>query len=113
MTKRAANTPEARAMGYVKRVEATEAAMAELKESIAEELASCREDRKDIYAEAKMAGCEGAVRAAVKERAFRRKSEEKLSPDEFELYRALAESMGDLGEAAARAAGYEAAEGVH
>lgn len=106
-TKLSPNSPEGKAKSFVERIERLDEAIAKFKETIADDLKSCAEDKREILAEAKAQGVPPkAVKALVKRRAAERKLRVDLTIDELALYESLKDTMGELGEAAAKAKGY-------
>jgi hypothetical protein len=105
--KLSANSIEGKTLHYVERAETIDASIKELQDSIAEEVKSLREDRKELIKEADQHGVSAdTIKLTIKRRALNRKAAEKLSIDELSVYRTLADQLPGLGEAAAKAKGY-------
>jgi uncharacterized protein (UPF0335 family) len=105
--KPAANSLEGKAASFIERIERLDGEIEHLKNSIADDIKSAREDKKETLEEAKSAGVPPkALKAEIKRRAVERKLATTLTVNELALYRGLADSLGPLGEAAAERAGY-------
>lgn len=107
----AKNSMEGRAQEFLTRIENLNAEGETAKAEYMNECKSRREDIKSVYTEAKDAGVAvKALRGIVKRREMEKKI--KAIPDGFDIdessaYETLIEALGDLGKAAAKAAGHD------
>jgi uncharacterized protein (UPF0335 family) len=106
----AKNSMEGKAQAFLKRIESLNADAESAKGTYMQECRERREDIKSVYEEAKDAGVPPkALRGLVKKRALEKKAA--AIPDGFDIddaaaYATLCEALGDLGKAAAKAAGH-------
>lgn len=111
----AKNSMEGKAESFLKRIETLQGEMDSAKGTYMAECKERRGDIKEIYIEAKDAGVpKKALRGLVKKRELQRKAD--AIPDGFDIdesaaYDSLVEALGDLGRAAARAAGHKPKDG--
>jgi uncharacterized protein (UPF0335 family) len=107
----ASNTIEGRALALAGRIEVFLIAIELEQEACREACVPMREDIKEIWAEAKAGSLPiKAMRAYLRVRTAQRKAVARLKPDERDAYDRLRESLGPLGAAAAKRAGYPADE---
>lgn len=110
----AKNSMEGKAEAFLKRIETLNADADSAKASYMAECKERREDIKQVYTEAKDAGVPSkALKGLVKRRQLLRKADaiaDGLDIDEQSAYSQLVEALGELGMAAARAAGHEVDE---
>jgi len=111
MAKLAANSMEGKAEGFLKRIENV---MSDGESAKGKYLSECKkraQDIKEIYTEAKDAGVTvKSLKGVVKRRQLEKKIEAipaGLDIDEASTYPLLVEALGDLGKAAAKAAGHD------
>jgi uncharacterized protein (UPF0335 family) len=111
MTKLAANSLEGKAQPYLERIERLLGEIDSVKSTAMNECKSLREDVRAIYGEAKDKGVPvKALKGLVKFRGYERKKAkiaDGLDIDEAASYRQLVDALGELGAAAARAAGFD------
>lgn len=107
----AKNSMEGKAEGFLKRIENLNADAESAKATYMAECKERREDIKQVYTEAKDAGVPTkALKGLVKRRQLMRKADaitDGLDIDEQSAYSQLVEALGELGMAAARAAGHD------
>jgi uncharacterized protein (UPF0335 family) len=102
---------EGKAEAFLKRIETLNAENDSAKATYMAECKERREDIKQVYTEAKDAGVPTkALKGLVKRRQLMRKADaipDGLDIDEQSAYSQLVEALGELGMAAARAAGHD------
>jgi uncharacterized protein (UPF0335 family) len=107
----AKNSMEGKAEAFLKRIETLNAENDSAKATYMAECKERREDIKQVYTEAKDAGVPSkALKGLVKRRQLMRKADaipDGLDIDEQSAYSQLVETLGELGMAAARAAGHD------
>lgn len=107
----AKNSMEGKAEAFLKRIETLNAEAESEKATYMAECKERREDIKQVYTEAKDAGVPTkALKGLVKRRQLMRKADaipDGLDIDEQSAYSTLVEALGELGMAAARAAGHD------
>lgn len=110
----AKNSMEGKAEAFLKRIENLHADAEEAKGVYMNECKERREDIKQVYTEAKDAGVPlKALKGLVRRRQLLRRAEAipaGLDIDEQSAYSQLVEALGELGMAAARAAGHDVDE---
>lgn len=106
----AANSMEGKGESFLKRIETLNAEAETAKSEYMNECKARRQDLKEIYTEAKDAGVPPkALKGLVKKRELERKAAaipHGLDIDEAAAYETLVLALGDLGKAAAKAAGH-------
>lgn len=111
----AANSMEGKAEKFLKRIETLLAEGESAKGTYMSECKARREDLKVVYDEANDAGVpKKALKGIVKRRAMQKKMEaidDGFDIDEASAYSTLCEALGELGKAAATAAGHPPANG--
>lgn len=107
----AKNSVEGKAKPFLERLEVLNAEVESAKGTYMAEAKARREDIKEVYAEAKDAGVPvKALKGLVKKRELQRKADAisaGMDIDEAAAYETLCEALGDLGKAAAKAAGHK------
>lgn len=107
----AKNSMEGKAEAFLKRIENLNSDGDSAKATYMAECKERREDIKQVYTEAKDAGVPSkALKGLVKRRQLLRKADaipDGLDIDEQSAYSQLVDALGELGMAAARAAGHE------
>lgn len=110
----AANSVEGRSAPYLERIENLLTELDSMRGKYMSECKAVREDIKEIYTEARDNGVPSkALKGLVKYRQLERKQKaiaDGLDGDEQAAYENLVEALGELGAAAARAAGFTAPE---
>lgn len=106
----AKNSMEGKAESFLKRIETLNAEGETAKSVYMTECKERRGDIKEVYTEAKDAGIPvKALKGVVKKRALEKKAAsiaDGIDIDEAAAYETLVEALGDLGKAAAKAAGH-------